>query len=420
MAAHLHLDATGGVAGDMFAAAMVDLQPTVFDGAVELLRSAGLAPDVAIAVVHHHDHTFRGRRFLVDDPREKTKRKGPGSFVFRAGSTEHAHVPWKGIREGIEGSALTPGAKARALDIFARLAEAEGAVHGIAVDEVAFHEVGSQDSIADVVFAAIVIDRVAAAHGGALTASVSSLPLGSGRVQTAHGELPVPAPATLSLLQGLQVHDDGRPGERVTPTGAAIVRHLVATGGARRPGVVSGAGVGFGTKVFSGISNILRVTLTTSTNDEVREMTTEALVGLEADIDDMSGEELAVAADIVRGVDGVRDLTLQSIVMKKGRPGHTLRVWCAPEAQAQVLRAVFDQTSTLGVRVHSTNRFVLSRSEASEGSVRVKVATRPSGPSAKADNDDVLGHANLAERRRARAAAEAQALATPADEERRG
>ncbi len=427
MAAHLHLDATGGVAGDMFAAAMVDLQPSILDGAVELLRSAGLAHDVAIAVVDHHDSTFRGRRFVVDDPREKSPRKGPGTFVFRAGSTTHLHVPWQGIRAGIEGSALSPSAKARALDIFRRLAEAEGGVHGIAVDDVAFHEVGSQDSIADVVFAAIAIDRVAVAHSahGALTSSTSSLPLGSGRVQTAHGELPVPAPATLALLQGLVVHDDGRPGERVTPTGAAIVRHLLgdvsAGQGRRRPGVVAGAGIGFGTKVFSGLSNILRVTLTVdSTPSEITNRPNwqeDQVIALETDIDDMTGEELATAMKRLVDVGGVRDVSLSPVIMKKGRPGSTLKVLCTPDAKDAVAAAVFAQTSTLGLRIQHFGRFVLSRSESNEAGLRVKRAQRPGGDSAKAEDDDASNHPalnTLAQRRAARQRAEASALSEAA------
>ena len=139
----------------------------------------------------------------------------------------------------------------RAIAIFAVLAEAEGRVHGIAPAEVSFHEVGAWDSIMDIVAAAALIEDIGAAGW-----STTPVPLGSGRVRSAHGDLPVPTPATALLLEGLEVFDDGRPGERVTPTGAAILRHLMPGQGLPRRRLRLGrVGHGFGTKRFAGISN---------------------------------------------------------------------------------------------------------------------------------------------------------------------
>ncbi|MBM4280138.1 MAG: LarC family nickel insertion protein [Deltaproteobacteria bacterium] len=428
MGAHLHLDPTGGIAGDMFAAALLDLDPSLGDGLLPLLRSAGLHDDVTVDVVDHRNATFRGRRFVVLDPRERTPdgRKRPlrGAFVLRSGAhgahgSSHAHVAHKDIVARIAASDLPSAAKARATDIFARLAVAEAGVHGMPVEDVEFHEVGAQDSIADIVTAAVLLSRLHDRHGG-LTASVASLPLGSGRVQTAHGELPVPAPATLSLLQGFPVHDDGRPGERVTPTGAAIVAHLV-TPGARRPsGVVGGAGVGFGTRTFSGLSNILRATLTHTTT------TGAAVVGsggaddawrrgciaeLATELDDMTAEELAVAGDRLRGVAGVLDVHVLAVQMKKGRAAASLRVLCAEDATDAVARALFAQTTTLGIRVCVVERLELDRALAEHDGVRVKRARRPGGDTVKADVDDVGDDGDtLAGRRARRAAAERAAL----------
>jgi uncharacterized protein (TIGR00299 family) protein len=426
MAAHLHLDALGGVAGDMFAAAVFDLDPALVDGAaaglVPLLRSAGLAGDVRIDLVDHDDGVFRGRRFLVGDPRERAaaRKKGPGTFVFSQAAAAHAgheHVPLSGILARIAGSDLSPGAKARATDIFTRIGVAEGAVHGLPIEDVALHEVGSQDSIADVVTAAVLLDRLDVKYGG-LTGSVSSLPLGSGRVQTAHGELPVPAPATLKLLVGFLTHDDGRPGERVTPTGAAIVAHLCGGApGKRPPGVIAGVGVGFGTRTFVGLSNILRATLTVTFNDSANVetatsvWTTRPLLQLDCELDDMSAEELAWAADHLRDVDGVRDVLLAPVVMKKGRPATALQVLCDEGAKDAVAAAIFAATTTLGLRCARVDRFELHRSEETTAGVRVKTAQRPGGPTAKADHDDIAGDA-LAARRAARARAEA-AVGTP-------
>jgi len=277
----------------------------------------------------------------------------------------------------------------RAKDIYRLLAEAEASVHGVSLDEVAFHEVGAQDSIADVVAAAVLLDRLEHKHG-TLTASTSSLPLGAGRVRTAHGELPVPAPATLRLLEGLVVHDDQRLGERVTPTGAAIVRHLKTS--ARTSGVVVGSGVGFGTKIFAGLSNILRVTLTRDAAAAATAWTEAPLLILTAEIDDMTAEELAMAADRLRACVGVVDVCFMAVTMKKGRPATRLQVLVSdPGVVDVVVAAVFDQTSTLGVRKEQVSRCELRREITAVDGVRRKTAQRPGGTTAKVDVDDVAG-----------------------------
>jgi pyridinium-3,5-bisthiocarboxylic acid mononucleotide nickel chelatase len=421
MAAHLHLDAVGGVAGDMLVAALLDLfgEPEqTLEAIVPMVRSAGLHDDVTLALLTHSDDVFAGRRFVVVDPREQAAlKRGPGRFVFSsssASSAGHVHVPLARILANIEASALTAGAKARAIDIFSRIGAAEGSVHGVPFADVALHEVGSQDSIADVVTAAILLDRLVGTHGG-LVASVSSLPLGSGRVQTAHGELPVPAPATLALLVGFATHDDGRPGERVTPTGAGLVAHLCAGQSMRRPpGIIQRVGIGFGTRTFVGLSNIVRATLslpaavaTTSgpRSATAPSWTTRTLAQLGCDIDDMTAEELAHAAAALRDVDGVLDVHLVPVIMKKGRPGTTMVVVCDESARDAAAAALFSSTTTLGLRCTLVERLELARTEARVGAVRVKTAQRPTGATHKADHDDVAGD-TLAARRAARAQAE--------------
>lgn len=411
--AHLHLDPLGGIAGDMFVAAIAGLLRAVDPGGVDdleagglvaLLRSAGLADDVAVSFVDHNDDVFAGRRFVVDDPREKQK-KVPGRFVLQKG-VDHAHVPVAEILQRLAASALTPSAKARAKDIFDRIAVAEAAVHGLDVATVAFHEVGAQDSVADVVASAVLLDRLEQ-RIGPFTASTSSLPLGAGRVQTAHGELPVPAPATLRLIEGLVAHDDGRLGERVTPTGAAILQHLKP--GKRAAGVVAGSGVGFGTKIFPGLSNILRLTLSTTpttTTSPTTSSTTSAwaerrLVVLSAEIDDMSAEELGRSADALRDVGGIVDVSFVAVVMKKGRPATRLQILALPEHKDDAIAAFFAQTTTLGVRVDEVVRCELGRDlVTTDGGARVKTAARPGGKTKKADVDDVDGDTLAARRAR--------------------
>ena len=204
---HIHLDPLGGAAGDMFAAALLDAFPEHRDGAIQAAQNLA---GVECRIVPHHDGTLTGLRFKV------------------AAGDNHAHADWRAIRSRIEAADLPSRVRTHATGIFAVLAEAEAAIHGTTPEEVTFHEVGAADSIADIAAAAWIIDAI-----GPASWSVGALPLGSGRVDTAHGPMPVPAPATAWLLRGFQTLDDGIPGERVTPTGAAILHYLRC---AARPG----------------------------------------------------------------------------------------------------------------------------------------------------------------------------------------
>ena len=171
-----------------------------------------------------------------------------------AGTAAQGHHLYRDIRTLLGESDLDPGVRARALDIFARLAKAESTVHGVSVEEVSFHEVGAYDSIADIVCAAWLIEHLDA------TWSCGPLPIGRGRVGTSHGRLPVPAPVTVELLRGMVVDQDSHRGERITPTGAAIVAHL-APSFEPLPGPMrlERSGTGFGTSRLPGTSNVLRL-----------------------------------------------------------------------------------------------------------------------------------------------------------------
>jgi uncharacterized protein (TIGR00299 family) protein len=367
----IHLDPVGGVAGDMFVAALLDAWPELQGGLREALRAAQLPESVAIGVLSHKDHALSGTRFQVED---------------RAG-TRHTHTPFRVIRERISGSALASGVAERALDIFALLAEAEASVHAMPVDEVEFHEVGAWDSIADIVGAAFLIDAVGSARW-----STASLPLGSGRVKSAHGALPVPAPATALLLEGFAVHDDGLEGERVTPTGAAILRHLQPT--YRPPGEparIVRSGMGFGTREFPGISNVLRVLILEELTPGLGE---EQIAVVRFEVDDQSPEDLAVGLDHLRELDGVVDVLQSPAFGKKGRLTSQVQVLADADALEPVIRACFTETTTLGVRWRAERRAVLERTTETyvgrQGSVRVKSATRPAGGvTGKAELDDV-------------------------------
>jgi len=233
-------------------------------------------------------------------------------------------------------------------------------------------------------------------------------------VRTEHGLLPAPAPATAQLLTGYPWRDDGIDGERVTPTGAAILRYLVppaACGAGRGGGRLAATGCGAGTRELAGTPNVVRALVF----ERKAAAGSDAVAILEFDVDDMSGEEIAIAADRLRGERGVIDVSIGARIGKKGRPIADFRVLAEAQAAEAVARSCFVETSTLGLRLREERRRLLSRAEvatAIDGSpLRVKVAQRPDGKrTAKTAHDDVAAAPGLAARRHARAAGELRAL----------
>ena len=395
MSLHIHLDPVGGIAGDMFAAAMLNAMPELASPLLQTIGGLELPEEVKAKVIDHDDGTLTGARFDVSLPKPESE-------------FDHDHRSFREIRRYLDGSALDAGVRRRAHAIFQILAEAEARVHGTEVDDVTFHEIGAWDSIVDIVAAAFVIERA-----GASSWSVSPLPTGSGRVKTQHGELPVPPPAVVLLLKGFVVFDDGRPGERVTPTGAAIVRHLAPT-----PRLPRGlfrqdrVGYGFGTKRFEGISNVLRAlvlepTEAGQTEDEI------GVVSFE--VDDQTPEDLAVGLDRLRAFPGVIDVLQSAAFGKKGRMVTSIRVLASAATTDAVADRCFAETTTLGVRLEQVRRRVLPREVTSMddggGAVRVKRAVRPGGEvTVKADIDDIAASGDHRERSRRRQQIEQAAL----------
>lgn len=400
---HLHLDPVGGVAGDMFVAALLDAWPEHADGAIAAVRAAGLGEDVQIEHRRHQDDVLVGSRFCVSLEND------------RIGHDGHQHVHWRDLRERLSAAPLDAPVRKRALAIFALLAEAEAGVHGVDVDDATFHEVGAWDSIADIVAAAFLIEVT-----GAESWSVGPLPLGSGRVRCAHGELPVPAPATLRLLEGFAFHDDGRSGERVTPTGAAILKQL---GASSKPGPVAGrlfrTGHGFGLRKFEGMSNVLRVLAFDIGQGHVQRPVADGVAVLTFEVDDQTPEDLAIGLDHLRVRADVLDVVQMPVFGKKGRIALAVRILANPEVADAVIDACFAETTTLGVRWRLEERAVLARRHVrSDDDTGVKLAERPGGRmTAKAESDDLAPIAGHADREKARRSAEEGALATPVSNE---
>ena len=378
---HYHLDPVGGVAGDMFVAALLDMRPDYATASLAAIRDSGLDPSVAVSHDDFNDGVLTGSRFTVGKP-----------------ESTHHHAHWSDIKKNLSDSALSPAVTDRAIAIFADLAEAEAKVHNKAVRDVAFHEVGAWDSIADIVAAAYLIESL-----GPCTWSIGPIPIGKGRVQTQHGLLPVPAPATVLLLDGFEFIDDGFSGERITPTGAAIIKHLKPSQGIGKTArVLQRSGYGFGTRTFKGMSNILRV-LEFSKTTTSSVFSCDTVMVLNFEIDDQTAEELAVGLQKIRERQGVIDVIQSPVMGKKGRLLTSVQVLVRPGNAEDVINVCFHETTTLGIRQHVKARAILNRSELeTEQDIRVKIVERPDGITAKADIDDIAsidGHQHRQKRR---------------------
>ena len=386
--AHIHLDAVGGIAGDMFVAALLDAFPEVRPRVLADARAV-LPAGCEGQVRETRSGILRGLGFgLVGEPRDHCR--GAGGFLDMVGR--------------IRSAALEDGSAEQAVAILTLIAEVEATIHQVPIEDVHFHEIADWDSLLDVVAAG----SIAAALPGARW-TVSPLPRGGGLVKTQHGLLPVPAPATAALLTGFAWRDDGVEGERVTPTGAAILRHLVGPngGGSSHTGRLVSIGTGAGTRTLPGMPNVLRALVF---EVEPAVAAREQIVVLSFEIDDMTGEEIAVAADRLRAVEGVLDLTIGQVQGKKGRVMQSFRLLIQPDRSDAVIERCFLETSTIGLRVTDEQRVALprrlARAEADGIEIGIKTAERVGGVTIKAESDDLLAD-SLEARRRLKRLAEA-------------
>lgn len=310
----------------------------------------------------HGDHDHGDHDHAHDHAQHATHDDGP-----------HAHRAWGDIRAMIAASGLSAPVQERAQAIFARLAEAEGRVHGVATEAVTFHEVGAVDSIVDIVGTAIGLVAL-----GVERAYVSTLPLGSGSVRSQHGVIPVPAPATIELLRGFPARIGDGAGEVVTPTGAAIVAAVASPGEPVPPMRVTAIGYGAGTRTLPDRPNVLRLLL----GEVGAAMQSETLLEVAATIDDASPELYAHALAAVFAA-GARDAWLVAAQMKKQRPGVVLHALVDAPAREAVSSAILRETTAIGLRWHAVERLVLPRQtlivETPYGALQVKIAVAPDG-----------------------------------------
>lgn len=349
---HAWVDASAGVAGDMLLGALLDAGASL--STVQTAVDAVVAATVEISVTPTQRAGLRATKAEVS-----------------LKAADQPHRAWREVRARLRAADLPAAVRDNALAVFERLAEAEGHVHGIAAEEVEFHEVGAWDSIADVV------GVCAALHDlGVATVSAGVVAVGSGTTSIAHGEVGVPVPAVVALSRGWRIRAGGE-GELATPTGMALVVTLSERCEDLPELIMTNAGTGAGSRDRPGRANVTRV-LIGDPAPGTRPDLAEAVV-LEANVDDLDPRLWPGVLDgLLRA--GASDAWLTPILMKKGRPAHQLSVLAPPELVAQLRDLVLDRTSTLGVRQHSAEKYALPRGWSSvdvEGApVLIKVAHR--------------------------------------------
>lgn len=329
----LYLDCFSGISGDMTVGALCDL------GA----EPAGIEAELGKLSLGATRFTF-----------ERETRKGIIGIKFEvhAPSHGHEHRHYSDIRERIGGSSLSTFVRQKALAIFERIAIAEGKIHGVAVEQVAFHEVGAVDSIADIVGACVALEAI-----GQPRVVVSPLREGRGWIDCAHGRFPLPAPATLEILRGVALEQVDESWESITPTGAAIAREFAESFGSMPPLEIERVGYGIGTRDLEVRPNVLRAILGATSPNEHK---IDTIIELQTNLDDLSPELTGAAMDHLLAL-GALDVTLTPVQMKKNRPGVQLAVLCEPALEQKIVYALLTETSAFGVRRSEKRRYKLER-----------------------------------------------------------
>lgn len=329
MTTTLYLDCVGGVAGDMLLSALIDA-----GASLQSIRSRMPVAGIPIQI--------RG-----------VQRHGIAATALRVATEhQHAHRRWEEVRGIIDASRMPPRARERAHEAFALLAQAEGRVHQVSPEEVTFHEVGSLDAIVDICGVAVALEEL-----GVDEVYCSPLPLGHGKIRSAHGVLPLPAPATLEILRGRAVYGVDIAGETVTPTGAALVASLSGQFGSIPPMTLSTIGIGAGSADWPCTPNVVRALLGGSERGAIEQ---NSLI-LETNLDDMLPEWVP---DVLQAclAAGARDAWTTPAAMKHGRPGITLSALATTSSEWAVAEAMLRHTTTLGVRVRRVeHRWALER-----------------------------------------------------------
>jgi len=349
-----YLDCFSGISGDMFLGALIDAG-LPFEALERTLRTMAL------------------REYSLEVNREKRNGLSGTRFLVKVESGTHGHRGLKEITEIIGEASLSKWVKDKSIEIFQSLAREEGKIHDRPQEEIHFHEVGAVDSIIDIVGTVFGIEFL-----GIQSVFASHLPLGSGFVDTQHGRIPIPAPATIGLLQGIPVYDSGLKHELVTPTGAALVRGIAHSFGPLPPMVVERLGYGVGSRNLPDRPNLLRIMV--GVDQPAQEV--ETVVILEANLDDTNPEWIGFLMERLFEA-GALDVVFSAIQMKKNRPGVQLQVMGNPHMKDSLAEIIFKESTTLGIRFRYTQRKVLQRSgveiDTPWGRVKAKKIIGPDG-----------------------------------------
>jgi uncharacterized protein (TIGR00299 family) protein len=388
-----YLDCFSGISGDMFLGALLDIgvPAQLFERTVAALDTGA---QLKISRVDRSGISASKIDVLVngekDVPREVYWEQHAHLHEHSHGrhDHEHAHGPADSragaprshdhgrslseIKRIIARAQISAGAKATATRIFDALGQAEAKIHNSDIETIHFHEVGAVDAMVDIVCAAVGAEELAVDEW-----VCSPLNVGGGTVKCAHGTFPVPAPATIKLLEGAPVYSSGLNVELVTPTGAAIVKTLVNRFSSFPEMRLARAGYGAGSRDFPGHANVLRVTVGESVAHKPDRGTEETISVLEANLDDLNPQVFGYVLDRLLE-EGALDVFGVPVQMKKNRPGTLLTVLCHPEDSSRLSQLIFAETTTLGIRRRQERREVLDRRwvtvETRWGSVRMKIA----------------------------------------------
>ena len=342
-----YLDCSSGISGDMFLGALLD---------------AGFA----FEELKHRLRTLPLDGYHLETKQELRNQISGTRFSVKLESEKQVPRNLEAIRKIIQGGDLSSTVKEKSTAIFEQLAGIEGKIHNLSLEEVHFHEVGAVDSIIDIVGSLIGIEYLEISSFYA-----SHIPLGSGFTETAHGTIPIPAPATIELLKGIPVYDSNIKHEMVTPTGAALLKCLVSSFGPMPPMVVQDIGYGAGKRDLPERPNLLRILI----GDKPFNKEVESVVLLETNLDDTSPEWIGYLMERLFEA-GALDVVFFPIQMKKNRPGVQIQVIGQHDQRETLTEILFRESATLGVRFRYTQRQVLKRAEAEVdspwGSIKVK------------------------------------------------
>ncbi len=408
----LYIDATLGMAGDMLCAALCGLM----DDSEEFVRKlninspeavcftqetketygiagthmrvtvAGKEEDEALAEHHNHEHEHEGHMHSHehdhDDHHHDHSHDHDDHHDHHHDHHHHEHTSMHTIGHIIDDLTIDEAAKNKMRDIYNTLAKAEAEVHGKEIEDIHFHEVGSLDAVADVMSAVLAIKelKVDAVYASPITT-------GFGTVKCAHGILPVPAPATAKIIEGLPVRAGKIEGELTTPTGAAILKNLVDEFRTRPDGVILKQSKGLGSRDYGSPSFVSAYIIELEDTEK-----SDQIIELSFNVDDCTGEELGLAMEMIFEA-GAKDVFYTPVYMKKNRPGYLVNIITAADKEMDCVKAAFKYTTTIGMRKKICDRYVLDREiiteETADGPVRYKISQGYGVTKRKAEFDDI-------------------------------